>query len=448
MDNSIPYVMNVESTPYRDTYVIQDSEVFGEKSLVIPFYHPDNATMSKKAYLEDLVDDFADSIGRALPTYLTQYGVPEHEAHAIVNDTLPALASAVLLVFNPENQTTLPPGKDDKSAYYDVSQEPHQLARRKWNVPPLNQIVTHGAKELGRQVEAGYNKVKEKISEVGRNDAVCSYFAYSALPGYLLESNAVASRKPGPGVPLTHDQMFFLYPVYGSYPQDENLRAHYGISKAPVESYRAITFNRDMYLIDSTSIFGRPWASADDFQSVTRTLVHEVRHTQQYRALGFSKSAFGMKYLYQYCKAGWSYSQIDYEREARLYEGLADQLLMRELGYSFFEYWKERHLYYTLGYPIDRAIVATTGPSSKVGHYELRFQNGGVLQGINYADCSRCFRVLSPTALAYRRVSDACTQQGDPWGYCADFHRWWRDQQPHYECVEALRRRLVNGKCI
>ena len=92
---------------------------------------------------------------------------------------------------------------------------------------------------------------------------------------------------------------------------------------------------------------------------------------------------FGYEYLYQFCRAGFSYSRIAYEVEARNAAGRIANLLTN--GRSFFLYWRARALYGKLGYPVE---VNYRDVSRDVR--ELRFQKGKVQ--INHTKNPDCHR--------------------------------------------------------
>jgi hypothetical protein len=61
-------------------------------------------------------------------------------------------------------------------------------------------------------------------------------------------------------------------------------------------------------------------ADSGGFEMTTRVLLHELEHVIQYRDQGYNIPLFGLKYLFGWCKAGMSYSNIPQEVQARQWE--------------------------------------------------------------------------------------------------------------------------------
>ena len=98
---------------------------------------------------------------------------------------------------------------------------------------------------------------------------------------------------------------------------------------------------------------------------------------------------FGYEYLYQYCRAGFKYTGIAYEVEARNAAIRIQNLLVN--GRGFFLYWRARALYAKLGYPVDVNY-------HDVSHdrRELAFQKGKVQ--IKHTQNPPCHRYKAGTA--------------------------------------------------
>ncbi|KAL8652587.1 MAG: hypothetical protein Q9226_004205 [Calogaya cf. arnoldii] len=158
-------------------------------------------------------------------------------------------------------------------------------------------------------------------------------------------------QKPSPGIPVTESHMYFLLQLYGYFPQTANLRLHFNTRKflGFIGEYDAITFARDIFIVDDYRLSPKPGPSDFFFERTMSTIIHEVRHSQQYRSIRWSIHAFGLKYLYQFCKAGFSYRMLQWEAEAYAQDVLMAKLLADRKGFTFFQYWQKRRLFSQLG---------------------------------------------------------------------------------------------------
>ncbi|KAL9594090.1 MAG: hypothetical protein Q9219_007224 [cf. Caloplaca sp. 3 TL-2023] len=181
------------------------------------------------------------------------------------------------------------------------------------------------------------------IAEAAKKDAVaagCSTMAQTSLPEYMATFAQVKGQNPSPGIPITESHMYFLFHLYGYFPQTANLRLHFNTRKflGFIGEYDAITFARDIFIVDDAKLWPKPGGSDFESELIMSTIIHEVRHSQQYRSAGWSVPAFGIKYLYQYCQAGFNYRTLQWEREAYDQDKLMNGLRSDEAGFRFFRY--------------------------------------------------------------------------------------------------------------
>jgi hypothetical protein len=462
-------VVELKESPTLPYYQIKDSSMFGSLTLTIPVLLPKNETLLAHFNTDEYLDDIADSIAYALPIVLEQLGVPYAKIVPELNASVVTLTNIGIAMFSPpyRNYTLQARG-----------------GLRGLSMKKIKDGVSHVGKEAVKQITAASNNAVKAITQIVPTDVVCPYFATTTLPGYLAEAALVYMRSPGPGVPIVSmmshcsaiegllwresrtfkhlrlmttslgnsntdpsqfkDQTFFLYPIYGDYLTTKDFRVHYDVGKEKLEMYGAITINHDMYFVAKATLFGPPWLDNTDFINNTRTLIHEMQHTRQYCAHGWSKASFGTTYLLQYCRAGFEYAKIEYEKKADAMEHLMDGLLDDEFGYAFFEFWNIMQLDSVLGYPLDKAPSRSKQYNGQDLYYDLRFQYG-VLQGSKGSAASpndRCFRILTGTVLAARvLLENACEKPVSYSPSCEDFRRRFAEfAAPAPICLTELRR--------
>ncbi|PVF91398.1 hypothetical protein CPB86DRAFT_830606 [Serendipita vermifera] len=157
----------------------------------------------------------------------------------------------------------------------------------------------------------------------------------------------------------TLDQNFYIHPFHGNIYRD-GIRIYYHTRfPAGFEQSSGTTIGRKIYMRQDRIVDG----SNPNFYPAIRTLLHEFAHVKQYRA-----------YLYNYCKAGFGYSDNIMEVDARRQ---VDELsaLFDPIGKQFFKIWKARNLNATLGLPTVKAY-SRVGGTRRGTVYSLRMQGG------------------------------------------------------------------------
>lgn len=379
--NSTSYLISLQNSSATSTYQIKDNNSIGDVAIAIdiPVVLP-----------TDLSTANVDGVAFALPAVLKQLDVPSENINSTIEQTSTAFSDAVLLVFNQSDSV----GSDN-------------------TLQPVGQVDTtiekRGCCFKGNGIKDAVNVVKkiipgsapiiDKLAKATTGQ-LCSIFAYNTVAGYLATAASVRERNPSPGLGITRHQMFFLHPIYGDFPLQQNLRVHYNLRKfLNLGEYHAITFNRDIYVPDDYQLSAPPSFPTFAYTSFIQTLVHETKHTQQYQANGWSLPRFGFQYMSQYCAAGYSYSKIAYEKDAYAIEHTADFLVDSAAGSAYFRFWRQQDLYSTLGYPT--ATKHTLSPGYTQGRYELPFQRG-LLQCRFYTGGGRACRAFTSAEIRTR----------------------------------------------
>jgi hypothetical protein len=192
--------------------------------------------------------------------------------------------------------------------------------------------------------------------------------------------------------------------VRGDIATSAPVRFFYGATRStlfPQFGRVGITFNRDVY-----TVFPQALGMEDPsfIPLVRHILLHELTHVEQYRAVGYDLSDFGVNYLFHLCEAGGWYNNNQLEEEAVANEDQADSLLTFT-GDQFFQLWSSRHLGgqgVGLGFPIAKTFISDTdvlfGPIM-----ELEFQFG-LMQIISQTS----FRTFSAAEAATKAMTE-CT---------------------------------------
>ncbi|OAL48109.1 hypothetical protein IQ07DRAFT_589575 [Pyrenochaeta sp. DS3sAY3a] len=439
----------VENSATLKTYKIIESRLFRPLPFEIPFFHPTDDELKLDVLTEDLVDDVADSIAAAFPIVSQQLGIPLADAEAVLDATVPVLTQGLFAFFaspNATNNTNIVDPVSNKLSPWRLQKR----KKRKWGISmkKIADGVSHVGGELSKQYKATIGKsIGELINRLA-NDAFCSTFVYYFLDGYLLLAASVRLRSPDPGLPIFPHQAYFLYPHYGNYPTDEGLVVHYSIPKGFFDNYGGITFNKDIYIPHPIAVFGPAWLHNGDFVRALEIIVHEIRHTKQYKAHGYSLASFGLTYTFQWCRVGFNYAGIDYEKQAKAEEVTFGDLACNEIAYSFFEFWNIQKLENTLGFPLDRSLTPNPGSRRATGDFELRFQHG-VMQARKANATSLCHRVLNQTEVYARSMTEYCTSTDNLGHACvSNITLWIAANKREYICLDELQGERRGVPCV
>jgi hypothetical protein len=98
---------------------------------------------------------------------------------------------------------------------------------------------------------------------------------------------------------------------------------------------------------------------SNGFVSQTQILLHELGHTRQYHDRNWNIGVFGYDYMFQYCKAGFSYSKNSMEVAADTYRYKADALYPDKV-ISHFKKWRKDNLALVAGYSLSQKEYAST----------------------------------------------------------------------------------------
>ena len=339
----------------------------------------------------------AQGIDYAMPRILEQLEVSSEEVVPLVEESSPVLTEALMHLLGQsdlpvENTTT-------QNATSEVSEGPP--LQRRWSCCKGISI-----KKVINTVGDIVTAIPKGVVKVGA-DLSCKTSTAVLLPGYIAVHADVKAQNPGPGLSVTESHMYFLFQLYGYFPLTAGLRLHFNSRKILgfIGDYDAITFGRDMFIVGDYSLNPKPGPEDKHFQVTTSIIIHEIRHCQQYRSLGWFIPAFGAKYLYQYCQAGFKYKTLKFEAEAYAQEDVMKDLLFDPYGYMFFRYWRFRKLGSKLGYPVATTYRPQSG-TDEAGLYELPFQYG-ILLTTFYSD-GACWSYLTTAEAAAREKAINC----------------------------------------
>ena len=327
-----------------------------------------------------------------MPRILEQLQVAPEAIIPVVEEASPVLTEVLMHLLG---QSDIP----DQNQTDTVSNG--TLTKRKWSCCKGISI-----KKVVDTLKDVVNVLPEAVVD-GTADAACKVTAASTLGGYLAVYSQVKAQNPGPGISVTESHMYFLFQLYVYFPLTAGLRLHFNTRKflGFIGAYDAITFGRDMYIVADYSLSPKPGPKDFDFQSTMSTIIHEIRHCQQYRSLGWFIPAFGSKYLYQYCRAGFNYRALQFEAEAYAQDKMMDKLLFDSYGYMFFRYWRYRKLSSVLGYPVATTYRRQPGVSDE-SHWELPFQYGILLA--KFYDNGACWNYLTTAEAEAREKANSC----------------------------------------
>jgi hypothetical protein len=233
------------------------------------------------------------------------------------------------------------------------------------------------------------------------NDATCTVAAGTALPFYLKYAGIFKElhRVSWPQGKPSHDQQFFVFPLHGA-SISRDVTIFYESRRPPgfKDTYGSV-FGRNVYIRYDDA----PKGSDPNFTAFTRLLLHELTHSVQYRDRNWSLVRFGTDYLFKYCKAGWSYSKNEMEKEADNKAARLEPLLTDKNGTPFFKAWRTRSsVSNALGFPTQTSYKnISTSPVLR----ELEFQ-----KGIMQTDHRGCHRIFTGGDIDARKASQ-CTMR-------------------------------------
>ncbi|KAG8819907.1 hypothetical protein FRC17_010301 [Serendipita sp. 399] len=289
------------------------------------------------------------ALNESLPFLLQQLGVKSESIPKLVAEGIPLFKTVI----------------NDAIALHNSTDGQVSLVRR-----GLFSSIVHFVQNV---VDAIVDAVDEVVDEVVNlfTNGVCQVFAAGALPGYQVSYILFnALNVPVPWRSTTADQNFYIHPLHGPIYRD-SIRIYYNANFAPgFGSATGVTMGRAIYLRAGPSTD----VSQSLFPSQTRLLLHEFTHTKQYRSVAYIPSAFGLRYLFNYCKAGFSYEGNVMEKDANAQAAQMNTLL-GPIGLQFLRIWKARNLGATLGLPIAKTFV-TVLRIGGITIYSLRLQGG------------------------------------------------------------------------
>ncbi|KAK0507293.1 hypothetical protein JMJ35_010331 [Cladonia borealis] len=300
-----------------------------------------------------LADAQEDALHQSLPYLLKQLGVDSAAIPELVSEGVPLLRDAILASIA------------DQGGH---PQDPAVLLARRG-------LFNSIGKWVKKVVKQGINLVKGPAIDAG-----CGVFAASTLGGYLLSADAFAVqnilKKPKATTP---DQDFYIYPLHGSISHDDGIRIFYNANFPPGFGEAAgVTMGRNIYLREAAHIK----YTDSNFLDVTKILLHEFTHSEQYRALGYNLHAFGLRYLFEYCKAGFSYKKNSLEVDAYKKQEYLNSLFSFP-GTEFVKVWNQRGVQQHLGLPKAR-IYSSPGNNQ----YSLALQKGTLSITCGLSSCS------------------------------------------------------------
>jgi hypothetical protein len=214
---------------------------------------------------------YSQSVSDSLPHLLAQLGVDEKEIPALVAEAIPLMKEAVISSLNGSALNSTTSDLHRRNLFGDIGN---------W----IKKVVTTGV----------------HIVETATVDTGCSIFAAGAVPGYLVSADLFRIENIFKSThPTSLDQDFYIFPLHGPVSHNDHIVVYYSATFPPgFGSADGVTMGRTIYLRAAMA------ATSTDrgFQVETKTLLHEFTHVKQYQALGYNLPAFGLKYLFEYCK--------------------------------------------------------------------------------------------------------------------------------------------------
>jgi len=245
-------------------------------------------------------------------------------------------------------------------------------------------------------------------------DVGCGGFAAGALPGYLVAYGLFHARNSNYQQLSTH-QKFLQRSVFS--PDILNkVNIHYSSKFPPgFGSAAATTMGSEIYIraAKANLDFVPTWnlTLTPAFVQQVQLLNHEMGHSKQYAARGWSISSFGYKYLFEYCKAGFSYSKNSMEKDAETYRAKSNAL-MGGLARAHFKKWRKDNLIWAAGYSTSAAEYSNFNiGGKKIFSIDLTKTTGKLAES-QRKDGTACVRVLWGTSLNSRTKAEIA---GKPW---------------------------------
>jgi hypothetical protein len=245
-------------------------------------------------------------------------------------------------------------------------------------------------------------------------DLGCGAFATGALPGYLAAYAWFHAGNSGYDQLSTHQKFFQRSQISADILNKVNVK--YSANFPPgFGSAAATTMGTEIYVrapktnVDTNGLNALSVSSA--FKSQTRLLIHELTHSEQYAARGWSVAVFGWDYLDQYCKAGFSYSGNSMEVAANARQPKADALFTDPVVAHFKE-WRRQNLALTVGF--SKSATETSDFSlNGVKIFSILETKGTATTGESQRKANtRCIRALRQADLPQRKSAAIANR---PW---------------------------------
>jgi hypothetical protein len=269
----------------------------------------------------------------------------------------------------------------------------------------------------GRRLLGWWDDLWDWVEEAAE-DAACSVFATGALAGYLVAYAAFHSGCNSATVKLSNEQRYFQRAVFSG-PLLDTVNVKYsacfpiGFGSAAAttmgkEIYvRAGKANTDANAITTMSVSG-------SFKSQTELLLHELGHSLQYSNRGWSIASFGWDYMFQYCKAGFSYSGNSMEKSAEAFRLQASPIFSGQPIAHFKKFRKDAS---SVGWSKDKKETTdwSIGSTKIMSLALVKSSNTKVGESQRKAG-TVCVRVLRQNELGQRKSPNIATR---PWD-CVD----------------------------
>ncbi|KAL8792924.1 MAG: hypothetical protein Q9195_004501 [Heterodermia aff. obscurata] len=313
-DPDAPVVISFKNSSDLTSYHIEDKEVFGDlplSNIPVLFSTAGNVSGSEPTSAGNATSDAVDF---AMPRILEQLQVAPEDITPAADEASPILTDALMYLFG---QSDIPEQNENDTVSEGTLTKRKFLCCKGISIKKVVDTVTDVVKAIPEAVVDRFSEASYTVT------------AASTVGGYLATFSQVKLQNPGLGIPVSESHMYFLFQLYGYFPLTAGLKLHFNTRKflGFISSYDAITFARDIFVVADTKLSPKQGRSDFEFQSMVTTIIHEIRHCQQYRSVGWSVPAFGTKYMYQWCRAGFSYRKLKFEEEAYTQDKTMDDLL-------------------------------------------------------------------------------------------------------------------------